>query len=147
MTNILSSDTPLVAQISCHAWNADQSLLALSPNNNEIYIYSTNNSLTDSSKWTRKYVLDEHSGYVSGIDWSPINNQLVTCGHDRNAYVWKYDQVADKWIPTLVILRINRAATCVRWSPNGLKFAVGSGECRSVDVCNVVTFRSTATLT
>ena len=31
------------------------------------------------------------------------------------------------WKPTLVILRINRAATSVKWSPNGAKFAVGSG--------------------
>ena len=28
---------------------------------------------------------------------------------------------------TLVLLRINRAATCVRWSPQEDKFAVGSG--------------------
>jgi hypothetical protein len=30
-----------------------------------------------------------------------------------------------KWKYTLVLLRINRAATCVRWSPNENKFAVG----------------------
>jgi actin related protein 2/3 complex, subunit 1A/1B len=31
------------------------------------------------------------------------------------------------WKPTLVLLRINRAATYVRWSPNEDKFAVASG--------------------
>lgn len=31
------------------------------------------------------------------------------------------------WKPTLVLLRINRAATFVRWSPNEDKFAVASG--------------------
>jgi hypothetical protein len=36
---------------------------------------------------------------------------------DRNAYVWT--QEGDEWKPHLVILRINRAATCVRWSPEG----------------------------
>lgn len=36
--------------------------------------------------------------------------------------------------PTLVLLRINRAATCVRWSPSETKFAVGSGA-RLVSVC------------
>ena len=30
-----------------------------------------------------------------------------------------------KWKHTLVLLRINRAATCVRWSPQENKFAVG----------------------
>jgi actin related protein 2/3 complex, subunit 1A/1B len=31
------------------------------------------------------------------------------------------------WKPALVLLRINRAATYVRWSPNEDKFAVASG--------------------
>lgn len=43
-------------------------------------------------------------------------------------------QEGDKWEPKLVILRINRAATCVKWSPNGQKFAVGSGS-RLISVC------------
>lgn len=37
---------------------------------------------------------------------------------DRNAYVWTIDDKG-KWKPTLVLLRISRAATCVKWSPNG----------------------------
>jgi len=128
-------DAPLVPNISCHAWNNDQSLVAFSPNTNEIYIYATNSHPQDVSQWTRKYVLDEHSSFVSGIDWSSVNNQIVTCGHDRNAYVWKYDTTSDKWQPTLVLLRVNRAATCVKWSPDGKKFAVGSGA-KQVAVCH-----------
>jgi actin related protein 2/3 complex subunit 1A/1B len=58
---------------------------------------------------------------VTSIDWSPVNDYIVTCAQDRNAYVWtpaKKDG-KDSWEPSLVILRINRAATCVKWSPNG----------------------------
>jgi actin related protein 2/3 complex, subunit 1A/1B len=51
---------------------------------------------------------------------------------DRNAYVW--EQTPSGWKPTLVLLRINRAATFVRWSPNEKKFAVGSGA-RLIGVC------------
>jgi len=40
----------------------------------------------------------------------------------------------DKWKPMLVVLRINRAATYVRWSPQENKFAVGSGA-RMVSIC------------
>lgn len=82
-------------------------------------------------------VLDEHAGQVSGIDWchsGSSENEIVTCGHDRNAYVWKFDAASNKWKPTLVILRINRAATAVRWSPAGNKFAVASGA-KCVPVC------------
>jgi actin related protein 2/3 complex subunit 1A/1B len=58
----------------------------------------------------------------------------VSCSQDRNAYVWEASDVAYEWKPTLVILRINRAATQVKWSPNGDKFAVASGA-NSVSVC------------
>lgn len=68
----------------------------------------------------------------SGIDWAPDSNRIVTCGADRNAYVWTMKDGA--WKPTLVILRINRAARCVKWSPKENKFAVGSGS-RLISIC------------
>jgi len=49
--------------------------------------------------------------------------------------VWEYDAKEDDWRPTLVILRINRAATAVKWSPNGHKFAVASGA-KCVPICH-----------
>lgn len=60
--------------------------------------------------------------------------QYLTDVHsiDRNAYVW--EQTPTGWKPTLVLLRINRAATFVRWSPSEQKFAVGSGA-RVIAVC------------
>ena len=56
----------------------------------------------------------------------------MTCGTDRNAYVWTLK--GRTWKPTLVILRINRAARCVRWAPQENKFAVGSGS-RVISIC------------
>lgn len=49
-----------------------------------------------------------------------------------NGYVWNY--VENQWKPTLVLLRINNAATVVRWSPGENKFAVGSGD-KMICVC------------
>ena len=72
---------------------------------------------------------------VSSVDWSEATNQIVTCSHDRNAFVWTYDDKEDKWQPKLVILRIDRAANKVRWSPNGKKFAVASSA-KKVPVCH-----------
>jgi actin related protein 2/3 complex subunit 1A/1B len=48
--------------------------------------------------------------------------------------VWTYNGKENAWKPSLVILRINRAATCVKWSPLENKFAVGSGD-RCISVC------------
>jgi actin related protein 2/3 complex subunit 1A/1B len=132
--------TPLVTNISFHAWNADHTQLAICPNNNEVWIYSNdkNTTSTDVSTWKRIHVLSEHSGEISGIDWNPTTNLIVTCSHDRNAYVWRYesDPLTKQmvWKPTLVILRINRAAMYVKWSPLGNKFAVGSSA-KCVPVC------------
>lgn len=70
--------------------------------------------------------------HPTGIDWAPESNRIVTCGTDRNAYVWTLK--GHTWKPTLVILRINRAARCVRWAPNENKFAVGSGS-RVISIC------------
>jgi actin related protein 2/3 complex subunit 1A/1B len=123
----------VVEVISCHAWNKDLSMIAFSPNNEEVHIYKTSGS-EDTKKWEKKYVLKEHGGVVSGIDWCPTTNLLATCGQDRNAYVWRYDDKKDQWKPTLVILRINRAATSIKWSPLGNKFAVTSGS-KCVPIC------------
>lgn len=55
-----------------------------------------------------------------------FTDRIVTCAVDRNAYVWTQTEDGE-WKPTLVLLRINRGATCVKWSPEENKIAVGSG--------------------
>lgn len=102
--------------------------IAISPNNNEIHIYKRNNN-----EWKIVDILNQHDLRVMGIDWAENTNRIVSCAADRNAYVWKQGEDG-KWKPTLVLLRINRAATCVKWSPAENKFAVGSGA-RLISVC------------
>ncbi|TPX30280.1 hypothetical protein SeMB42_g07939 [Synchytrium endobioticum] len=129
----MSTATPDVHQllygipITCHAWNRDRSMVAISPNNHQVHIYKkTGNSFSVA------HVLAEHDKLVTGIDWAPNSNRIVTCSQDRNAYVWTFD--SNTWKPTLVLLRINRAATHVKWSPLENKFAVASGA-RLISVC------------
>jgi len=117
-----------VKPITCHAWNGDRTMVAVAPNNNDVHILAF-----DGKSFKKVAELCEHESRVTGVDWAPNSNSIVTCSEDRNAYVWKVD-AAGKWTPTLVILRINRAATCVKWSPNEDKFAVGSGS-RLVSIC------------
>ena len=31
----------------------------------------------------------QHDHKVTGVDWAPNTDTIVTCGFDRNAYVWK----------------------------------------------------------
>ena len=115
--------------ISCHAWSADATDIAISHNNKEVKVYKEGQA----GKWTETATLDQHDLRVTGIDWAPKTNRIVTCSADRNAYVWNL--LPDgTWKQNLVLLRINRAATCVKWSPEENKFAVGSGA-RLISVC------------
>lgn len=51
--------------------------------------------------------------------------------------MWTFD--GSKWEPVLVILRINRAATCVKWSPQENKFAIGKACAAILDsLCHVL---------
>lgn len=107
--------------------------IAISPNNNEVQIFKRE----PNNEWRLLDILQQHDLRIMGIDWAPETNRIVTCGVDRNAYVWTQSTADDgdqKWKPMLVHLRINRAATCVKWSPLENKFAVGSGA-RIISVC------------
>jgi len=50
---------------------------------------------------------------------APDTNRIVSCSHDKNAFVWTFDPKQGQWKPELVWIRTNRAATCVKWSPKG----------------------------
>lgn len=112
--------------VQCHAWSGDKQTVALAHSDREVVLYRREGG-------QEVAVLDQHDLRVTGIDWAPRTNRIVTCSADRNAYVWVQEEDGS-WRHTLVLLRINRAATCVRWAPNEEKFAVGSGA-RIISVC------------
>ena len=132
--------------IADHSFSADRQTLAVARDNNvELYSHSGN-------KFTLQDELKGHDKTVTSVDIAPRSGRIVTCSQgwsrlhlyltefnkslhpniDRNAYVW--EPSPSGWKPTLVLLRINRAATFVRWSPSELKFAVGSGA-RVIAIC------------
>lgn len=114
------------APIYSHCFSADRSVLAISCEANCL-IYRVGGP-------TPQLVatLANHDKLVTAVDISP-HGRIVTCSQDRNAYVW--EPLSDgSYKPTLVLLRINRAATSVSWAPSGYKFAVGSSA-RIIAVC------------
>ena len=70
-------------------------------------------------------MLRQHDLVVSAIDWHPVTNKIVTCSHDRSAFVWVLK--GGEWAPQVVILPHRMACMDVKWSPDGQKFAVASG--------------------
>lgn len=114
------------APIYSHCFSVDRSVLAIT-NENKCYIYSFK-----SGKPSLVAKLEEHDKTVTAVDIS-IHGRILTCSQDRNAIVW--EPLSDgTYKPTLVLLRINRAATCAKWAANGYKFAIGSSA-RIISVC------------
>ena len=105
--------------------------MAICPNNNAVEIY-------DTSSWEKLFTLQEHDLVISSLDWSAANNKIVSCSHDRNAFVWTFEEATSeepaKWRHALCLIRIDRAAMSVKWDADGLRFAVGSGA-KCVPVC------------
>lgn len=115
------------APIYSHCFSQDKSLLAVTCKN-DCLVYRLGNGPAPQLVAT----LSNHDKTVTAVDIS-IHGRILTCSQDRNAYVW--EPLSDgTYKPTLVLLRINRAATCVSWAPNGYKFAVGSSA-RIIAVC------------
>ncbi|EGS18794.1 actin-related protein 2/3 complex subunit-like protein [Thermochaetoides thermophila DSM 1495] len=107
------------APIADHSFSADRNTVAVARDTSvEIYKRVANS-------FKLKDELKGHDKTVTSVDIAPNS------GH-RNALVW--EPTAQGYKPTLVLLRINRAATFARWSPNETKFAVGSGD-RLIAIC------------
>lgn len=112
--------------IADHSFSADRKLLAVARNTSVELYGRVGNS------FKLKDELKGHDKTVTSVDIAPNSGRIVTCSQDRNALVWEPSPSGYK--PTLVLLRIARAATFVRWSPSETKFAVGSGD-RVIATC------------
>jgi len=118
-----------VAPITAHSFSADRQQVAICQNTDNVQIYNM-----QGDGWALEHTLVDHDKLVTSIDIAPKTGRILTCSQDRNAYVWTFDSQVGIYKPTLVLLRINRAATFARWSPNEDKFAVASGA-RCISVC------------
>lgn len=125
------------------SFNGDATRAAFSPNNHLVYIVDCGPKPNDCVSWVHTHTLDQHDQYVAGVEWHPKTNVILTCSHDRRAFVWAEQPLkagesgtavsadrpapSTKWVPTLVVMDavIKRGLTCGRWSADGLKVYIG----------------------
>jgi actin related protein 2/3 complex, subunit 1A/1B len=110
------------------SFSADKKRAAFSPNNHLVYIAECGTNFTDCTTWKIVSTLERHDHPVTSVDWSPVNNNILTCSQDRTAYVWTEDASAKEWVPSMVMLdtAVTKGATACSWSANGMKVYFGS---------------------
>ncbi|KAL8852021.1 MAG: hypothetical protein Q9221_003126 [Calogaya cf. arnoldii] len=97
----------------------DGKMLATSGQATDVLIYDTNT-------FQILHRLTEHTDHVAYLAWSPDDQKLITCSHDKTARVW--DTPSGQ-----CILKIDHhnhpgpgGLTTAAWSPDGQSFVTGS---------------------
>ena len=114
------------AAVIAAAFSPDKTQLAFSPNNHLVHIVDI--ASTDCRAWAITATLSSHEQAVTGIDWNATTGKILTCAHDRSAFVWEQKKGKKQWEPVLILLdsQIKRGLTCAAWCPHGQKLYEGS---------------------
>lgn len=115
--------------ITAISFNKDGSMVALCAGEKEIFVYATNRS-KDYTKWTKKYVLKEHTQKAAVIDWNHHTDLILTGSYDRSIFVWDYNAEHDKYVPQFVNMDEKLAILDLKWNQQGTKFVVGTSSKR-----------------
>ena len=51
--------------------------------------------------WELLTILKSHYQYISGLDWYPETNRILSCSYDKTSFVW--DLVDKKWTSSNVV--------------------------------------------
>ena len=116
-------DLFLLEGISLVAFNKDFTQVALSKKDNIIYIYSVPD-IMKTDKWKLLYTLESHYQYISGLDWCPKTNRILSCSYDKTSFVW--DFADKKWTPSNVVATTKLGYLCCKWNKRGDKFCEGT---------------------
>ena len=118
-------DLFLMEGISMMVFNKDYTQCALSKKDYDIYIYQVPN-IKDTSTWTLLYTLKNHFQYISGLDWNPVTNKILSCSYDKTSFVWNFK--GDKWVFDNVVAADNKISYLFcSWNRRGDKFVEGTG--------------------
>mmetsp|Transcript_22592 Transcript_22592/g.52653 ORF Transcript_22592/g.52653 Transcript_22592/m.52653 type:complete len:351 (-) Transcript_22592:138-1190(-) len=118
-----------VDAIACHAFSRAEKLLAVGPGDERVIIFKC-----VADDFHRVATLARHTHRVTGLDWS-CHDRLVSVAEDRAAFIWTWDADVGEFKGSAAELNAPRAALCVSWSPDGLRFAAGLAS-KEMSVCH-----------
>ena len=116
-------DLFLLEGINILSFNKDFTQVALSKKDNIIYIYSINDFMKPET-WKELYKLKSHYQYISGLDWCPETNRILSCSYDKTSFVWDFAE--NKWTPSNVVMTTKLGYLCCKWNKRGDKFCEGT---------------------
>lgn len=116
-------DLFLIEGISHLVFNKDYTQCALSKKDSKIYLYYTPNP-TDYSTWTLYDTLKTHLQYVSGLDWNPVTERLISASYDKTSIIWSYEE--GRWGGEYVVATTKVGYLFAHWNEDGSKFVEGT---------------------
>ena len=116
-------DLFLLEGINILSFNKDFTQVALSKKDNIIYIYSIKDFMKPET-WKELYQLKSHYQYISGLDWCPETNRILSCSYDKTSFVWDFAE--NKWTPSNVVMTTKLGYLCCKWNKRGDKFCEGT---------------------
>ena len=125
MSSLFQKPTDLLVPegISFLSFNKDFTEIALSKKDHIIYIYSIP-TLLKIVTWRPILKLESHTQYISGLDWSPETNKILSCSYDKTSFVWEF--IDNKWTASRVISNEKLGYICCKWNKRGDKFCEGT---------------------
>ena len=59
---------------------------------------------------------------VYSVDWHPTTNRIISGAHDRNIYIWTFNEAKNTWEAGLVNFSTKISVSEVKWNSEGDKF-------------------------
>lgn len=118
-------DLFLIDGISHLCFNKDFTQCALSKKDSNVYIYEVKD-IKNPEKWVLLHTLKNHFLYISGLDWCPATNRIVTCSYDKTAIIWEYAN--GKWSGSNLTASAKLGYLFAYWNVRGDKFVTGTSE-------------------
>lgn len=120
-------DLFILEGISNLCFNKDFTKCALTKKDNKIYIYEVKD-IKDTNTWIQIDTLKNHFLYISGLDWCPETNRILSCSYDKTVMIWEYNNQLHKWVPNNMNTTSKLGYLFCHWNTRGDKFVCGTSE-------------------
>lgn len=111
------------------AFNHSGEFCALATKRNIKLIIYRVKDINNFDSWDKVQEFSDQAQPISEIDWAK-DDKIISGSHDRSVFIYKKTG-PQAWQKMLVNIDIKLSILCIKWAPNGKKFALGAS-CNSL---------------